>query len=206
MSQTKPKRRNLKSADRKKAIVRSAAELVEEKGWEQLNVSSVARRSGVTRQLVHLHFPKLDDLVLDTAIYLFQSVQEATLAAVSAYPQISETELLTRGTRVTLDLPQGRAKALLRVITTAYSENNQLSGFARQVRQLVASLWAPAVAEGFELEGDEAKHVSWLLVMAFWGAFHLIDDGDLSKEEAIKRLDWMVNRILDGVRANSDEK
>lgn len=199
MSQAKPRRRNLKSGDRKKAIIRSAAELVEREGWERLNMSSLARHSGITRQLIHLHFAKLEDLVLETAVHLFQDVQAQTLAAVSDYPGISETELLLRGSAVTLDLPPGRAKALLRVITTAYSEQNELSDFARQVRRLVAELWAPAVARAYGLQADEAKHVSWLLVMAFWGAFHLIDDGELSKDEAIGRLDWMVKRILDGV-------
>lgn len=200
-----PKRRNLSAKERKKAIIKSAAQLVDDEGWEKLTISALARRSGITRQLIHLHFPKLENLMVDTATYLFQKTYLETSAASASYPESSIQEVLSEGMGATLNLPPGRSKALLKVISTAYSEGNELSPFARSMRHLITNIWAPSIAKAFELHIKEAKPMAWMLVMAFWGGFHLMDDGDHDKEEIIERYSWMIHRMFDGVQANKDK-
>ncbi len=204
-SKPTPKRRNLSAKDRKKAIVKSAAEMVDNEGWEALSISGLAKRSGITRQLIHIHFPKLQDLMVETATYLFQKTYLETIAASASYPQSSIQEVLSEGLGATLNLPPGRSKALLKVLSTPYSEGSDLSPFARSMRHLVTNIWAPSIAKAFELDLEAAKPMAWMLVMAFWGGFQLMDDGDSNKEKIIERYSWMIHRMFDGVQANKDK-
>jgi hypothetical protein len=56
---TQEKRPYLGKDDRRKSLLNAAAELVEEAGWGVLNMSALADRAGVSRQLVYQHFPFL---------------------------------------------------------------------------------------------------------------------------------------------------
>jgi AcrR family transcriptional regulator len=198
MPTSAPKRKNLTARERSKAIVRAAAEMVEKDGWDKLNMSTLAKRTNITRQLIYLHYPSVEELMIATATYLFQTTYLDTLTAAGQFQEHGVAGVLTNAQNVTMDLPPGRARALLKIISTAFSEDSEMSHFARRMRHLITNIWSPAVAEAFQLEAKEAKSVAWLLVMAFWGGYQLMDDGDLSKEEAIERLNWLGTAIYKG--------
>ncbi len=192
------KRPYLPREERRQQLLDTAASLVEEDGWDKLNMSALAQRAHTSRQLVYQHFDSLEDLMVSTGTHIFEQVYMHTRNAV----EMRSDDLmaaLSLGQRITLDLPPGRARALWQIIAASFPEDHELSRFGRRVRHLITKLWQPAVAETFGLDDQQAESITWMLIMAFWGGYRLVEDGELTKEEAVTQLNWMVQNLAAGV-------
>src|SRR6185436_14952892 len=62
------------------------AAIVREQGWESLTIVDLARRAGVSRQLVHQYFGDLERLALALAERFEDEVYEAAAAAIERHP------------------------------------------------------------------------------------------------------------------------
>jgi AcrR family transcriptional regulator len=165
-------------------------------------MSALAERASTSRQLVYQHFDSLEDLMVATGTHIFQQVYVQTRDAIEHRNQ-DIVVTLSQAQRITLDLPPGRAHALWQIIAAAFPAEHELSRFGRRMRHLVTKLWQPAVAETFGLNDAQAADISWMLMMAFWGGYRLVDDGELTKDQAVERLNWMVATLVAGVDKKS---
>ncbi|MDX1496983.1 MAG: TetR/AcrR family transcriptional regulator [Salinisphaeraceae bacterium] len=192
------KRPYLSREQRRKHLLDTAAAMVESQGWDKLSMSALALRAQTSRQLVYQHFSSLEDLMVATGTHIFEQVYVQTRATIE---QGSEdiVATLSQAQAITLDLPRGRAQALWQIIAAAFPADHELSRFGRRMRHLITRLWQPAVAKAFKLDEQAAAATTWMLIMAFWGGYRLVEDGELSKEQAVERLNWMVACIRSGL-------
>lgn len=193
----KGKRPYFSRQDRRRKLLDTAAAQVESEGWDSLSMSALAQRSGISRQLVYQHFPNLEELMVATGTHIFQQTYLQTRDTIAARKG-DVTEVVAQAQRITLDLPPGRARALWQVIAAAFPPGHELNHFGRRMRHLITNLWKPAVAETFGLEDRDAGAITWLLIMAFWGGYRLMEDGEFSKQEAIDKLNWLVSAMAAG--------
>lgn len=191
---SRAKRPYLSRKVRRQQLLETAAKIVEEQGWDKLNMSAVAQQARTSRQLIYQHFASLEELMAATGTHIFQQVYEETRAAIEERGH-DLTRMLSRAQSLTMDLPAGRAQALWQVVAAAFPADHELTRFGRRMRHLITNLWQPAVAETFGVDDKRAAGISWMLIMAFWGGYRLVQDGELSKAEAIEHLNWIVTRV-----------
>lgn len=196
------KRPYLAREQRRQHLLDTAAQIVEEQGWDRLSMSALAQQASTSRQLVYQHFDSLEDLMLATGTHIFEQVYLQTRETIAAGDK-DIMSVLAEAQRLTLDLPPGRARALWQIIAAAFPSGHELNRFGRRIRHLITNLWRPALAREFDLEDDVAGDIAWMLVMAFWGGHRLVEDGELSKDQAMERLNWMLSGMLQGHQGKS---
>ncbi len=183
---------------RRQMLLDTAAGIVEQDGWDKLSMSALAQASHGSRQLIYQHFESLEDLMVATGTHIFEQVYLRTRDTIEHRQQDIIT-VLGQAQSITLDLPPGRARALWQVIASAFPADHELTRFGRRMRHLITKLWQPTVAEAFLLDDEQAATVTWMLIMAFWGGYRLVEDGELTKAQAIERLNWIVRTLEAGV-------
>lgn len=198
-SRNKTKRPYLARDERRRQLLEAAAGIVENSGWDQLNMSALAKETGTSRQLVYQHFDSLESLMVATGTVIFEQVYVETRATIARRDE-DIVAVLARAQKITLDLPPGRASALWQIVASAFPADHALTGFGRKMRHLITNLWKVSVAEAFNLPEKEAAALTWMLIMAFWGGYRLVHDGELTQQEAIDRLNWMVSSLQNGQR------
>ncbi len=191
------KRPYLARDDRRRQLLEAASGIVEAKGWDQLSMSSLAKQTHTSRQLIYQHFESLEELMAATGTHIFEQVYLQTREAIASRKQ-DIVSVLSNAQRITLELPPGRARALWQIIAASFPVNHELNRFGQRMRHLVTNLWKPAVVEAFGLDDDAAATVSWMLIMAFWGGYRLMEDGEITQAQAIERLNWMVEGLIAG--------
>ena len=100
--------------------------------------------------------------------------------------------------RLTLDLPAGQSRALWQVMASAFPPDHDLSAFGRRIRHLLSKMYQGPAMQAFGIDEKKAAGVSWMLIMAFWGGYQLIQDGVLTKDEAVESLNWIVANMAKG--------
>ncbi|HVT34363.1 MAG TPA: TetR/AcrR family transcriptional regulator [Nevskiaceae bacterium] len=191
------KRAYLAKDDRRKALLETAARVVEEQGWSALSMISVAEQAKVSRQLVYAHFASADELMTETMAQIFRdaydnardSIQRSSANIVALIEQIEKS---------TFDMPPGRVRALWQMITATYSDSAETARLSRRLRHLLTNMWAPVANEAFGLEAREGRALIWMLHMAFWGAHQLVDEGEVDRATATRLVSWMVTQIQAG--------
>jgi len=83
--------RNARSRRTRKALLDNALELIVEEGAEALSVAEVARRAGVTRRAVYLHFGSRGELLLE----LFGHINEVLDLESSLRPMLEAPDALS---------------------------------------------------------------------------------------------------------------
>ena len=191
------KRSYLAKDDRRTALLKTAAEVVEKHGWPALSMIAVADHAKVSRQLVYQHFASLDQLMAETMTEIFREMYESIRENIRANPA-NLTDLTLLAERMTFNLTPGRTRALWQMITATYSESAETSRMSRRLRHLLTNLWAPATREAFGLPERDSRALIWMLHMAFWGAHQLVDEGEIDRESASRLFLWMLGQIQAG--------
>lgn len=182
---------------RREMLLDIAAGIVDGQGWGALSMISLAEHANVSRQLVYQHFQSVGELVESTATHMFKDLYVRTQQAVSEYnTDLSETLLLTQ--QMTFELPPGRAQALWRVIAASHPEDKEIADTGRHFRRVLSELWAPVLRKSLGIPKKQALHVSWMLIMAFWGAHQLVDDKELNRKRAMEMVTWLITRLVEG--------
>lgn len=189
------KRPYLGKDDRKKALLNSAAELVEEAGWGVLNMSALADRAGVSRQLVYQHFPNLESLLGATAWVVFTDTMEGTAQAIASHPDDLK-QAIRAAELVSLDMPVGRGDALWQLIAGSGLNSPELETIRLGIRDVILKLWVPAVRKEKNLDKAAATSLVWMVILSFWGIRQLIRDGLVSREQGIAQFDSLLDRLM----------
>jgi AcrR family transcriptional regulator len=191
------KRGYLAKDDRRKALLETAAKVVEEKGWPALSMISVAEHAKVSRQLVYEHFDSVDELMTETMSQIFRDTFESARSSIQRGSG-NIVDLIEQMEKMTFDLPAGRVRALWQMITGTYSENPETARMSRRLRHLLTNLWAPVANETFRLQPRESRALIWMLHMAFWGAHQLVDESEIDRASASRLTAWMITQIQAG--------
>lgn len=183
--------------DRRRLLLDSAAEIVESSGWDKLSMSALAQHTNTSRQLVYQHFDSLEDLMVETGTHIFEQVYLQTRETIAEIDQ-DIVAALERAQKLTLDLPPGRAHALWQIIAATFPAEHELTRFGQRMRHLITNLWKPTIQKTFAMNDRDASATTWMLIMAFWGGYRLVEDGELSKQQAVDRLGWIITGLVDG--------
>ena len=191
------KRAYLARDDRRVALLDVAATVVETQGWPALSMMAVAEAAQVSRQLVYQHFASVDELMADTMSHLFRSRYENIRRSIGAagndlvgLVRIVEHETFAEN--------PARVRALWQMITATYSDNAETSRMGRRLRHLLTNLWTPLLMRQLDLKEPQARALTWMLHMAFWGAHQLEHDGELSRKSANELFTWMLVKLMSG--------
>jgi AcrR family transcriptional regulator len=179
-------------------LLRTATEIVQNDGWGRLNMSELAKRANVSRQLIYHHFDSMEDLMVATGTHIFQQVYAQTSNVLEAFDAANLVKSLAQVQHLTLDLPAGQSRALWQVIASAFPPDHDLTAFGRRMRHLLTNMYQGPAMKAFGIDEKKAAGVSWMLIMAFWGGHQLIQDGELSKDEAVESLNWLVANMAKG--------
>jgi len=200
-----PKRGYLAKEDRHKALVETAAEVVEKLGWSALSMITVAEQAKVSRQLVYEHFDSVDQLMTETMTQIFRDAYESTRDSIQKGSG-NIVDLIEQSERMTYDIPPGRVRALWQMITGTYSENPETARMSRRLRHLLTNLWAPVANDAFGLDTRDGRVMIWMLHMAFWGAHQLVDEKEVDRDTATRLFAWMVTQLQAGAVMNPLKK
>lgn len=197
MTKAKPKRVYLAKDDRQRALLDIAATVVEQQGWQALSMIAVAEAGNISRQLVYQHFTSVDELMVETMTHLFRDSYEAIRSNIQENPDDLE-DLIRNAARQTFDRDPGKVRALWQMLTATYSENPETSRTGTRLRHLISKLWSPVFQELFGLDAKHGQTFAWILNMAFWGANQVVEEGELTREEATELMIWVVQTMRAG--------
>lgn len=192
---TQEKRPYLGKDDRKKALLLAAAELVEEAGWGELNMSALADRAGVSRQLVYQHFPNLESLLGATAWAVFTDTMQGTAQAIANHPNDLK-QAIRAAELVSLDMPVGKGDALWQLIAGSGLNSPELETIRLGIRGVILKLWVPAIRKAKGLDEAGATSLVWMVILSFWGIRQLIRDKVVSREQGIAQFDALLNQLI----------
>jgi len=189
------KRPYLGKDDRKKALLQCAADLVEEAGWGVLNMSALADRAGVSRQLVYQHFPNLESLLGATALAVFTDTMQGTADAIANHPHDLK-QAIRAAELVSLDMPVGRGDALWQLIAGSGLNSPELETIRVGIRNVILKLWVPAVRKLKNLDEAAAISLVWMIILSFWGIRQLIRDRVIDREQGIAQFDALLEQLI----------
>lgn len=189
------KRPYLDREDRRKSLLNAAAELVEESGWGVLNMSALADKAGVSRQLVYQHFPNLESLLGATAWSIFNDTMQGTALAISSNPDDLK-QAIRAAVFVSLDMPAGKGDALWQLIAGSGLNSPELETIRLGIRGVILKLWVPALRKAKRLDQPAATGLVWMVILSFWGIRQLIRDSVLTREQGIAQFNAMLDRLV----------
>ncbi|WP_370263339.1 TetR/AcrR family transcriptional regulator [Limnobacter sp.] len=193
--ETLEKRPYLGKEERKNQLVQAAAALVEAQGWAELNMSTLAQASGVSRQLVYQHFPSLESLLTATAWAIFVDTMQGTQQAIAANAHDIKAAIRAAAV-VSMDMPQGRGDALWQMIAGMNQNMPELETIRTGIRDLVLRIWLPLLKKHRSMSDKAAASLVWMLIMAFWGARNLVRDGVVSRKQALAQFDVLLESVF----------
>ncbi|MFG1796103.1 TetR/AcrR family transcriptional regulator [Nocardia sp. NPDC049149] len=148
------------------------------------SVNDIAVAAEVSRRTVYLHFPSLDQLMLDATLGLLSNETDAALEHVTSTDPRVRVAALTRamGVNIVETLPLGRRLVKLTIDAAPPTPNTPRRGY-RRVRWIE---WALAPMRDRMLEPDFEELVSAVATVVGWEAFMvLIDIRALTPEQAV---------------------
>ncbi len=182
---TKPARKYLTSEERRGQLLTAAAELVSEGGWDALGMVPLADAAGVSRQLVYEHFKNLDRLQIEVARHFFDGVFGAVEDALQRHPEDLVAATRT-GARGILELPRGARLVLRELIALPASPGNAMERLRARVREDVTNQWVGPIRRHTGVEEHTARALAWMMNLASWALFDLVEDGTFTRDEAVE--------------------
>ncbi len=203
-AQAKPKaaRQYLRAEDRREQLLTAAAELVGKSGWDALGMIPLAETAGVSRQLVYEHFKNVDELHLEVTRHLFDGAFQAVGEALAKHPDDLPAAMRT-GFRRQLELPRGARLALRELTCGPAAAGTALQRLRKRARKEVTDMWTEPMRKQFGLDDRMSRSLAWMMSVALWGLFDLVDDRTLTAEEAA---DFYVDTAFGAVTALAKKK
>ena len=190
-------RKYLRADQRREQLLAAASEIVGSRGWEALGMVPLAEAAGVSRQLVYEHFENLDVLHLELTRFLFEGVFGAVREALERHPE-DLAAAVRAGLRLMLELPAGARLALRQLTAGTSGASDALRRLRDLARQQVTDLWIAPIRRQTGVGEREARAAAWLLNVASWALFDLVDDGTFTPDQAA---DFFVKTSLGLVEA-----
>ncbi|MBN8867891.1 MAG: TetR/AcrR family transcriptional regulator [Solirubrobacterales bacterium] len=159
MSQgSRPVRRRLPAAERRKLILDAALDVFAEGGYEETTLDEVADRAGVSKALIYEHFPSKRDLFREILETWVGELLGRILAAATAAGEVSE-ERLVAGLDGLLGFVEERRDAWRLLIRHRASDDvsETFDRLFEEVARIIGALMAPemprsAVPDGVEFD------------------------------------------------------
>jgi AcrR family transcriptional regulator len=193
----KAPRKYLRAGERREQLLAAAAELVGKQGWGGLGVIPLAEAAGVSRQLVYEHFENVDVLHLEVTRFLFEEVFRAVSEALERHPEDLLAAMRT-GIRLMLELPRGARIALRDLAAGPANPGSAVDRLRARTKRQVTDLWVEPIHRQTGIGVREARALAWMMNVASWALFDLVDDGTLTREEAV---DFYVRASLGVISA-----
>lgn len=205
-TRTRAKRPYMTHEKRHAVLLEAAADLVETQGWNALTMVSLARHAKVSRQLVYQHFDSVDALLLATLERIFAATYIRTRDTVTRGESDGVGTTVGAMLQITLELPSGRRRALWQAMSAAGTgiANSEMESLSRRLRHLLVGVVRPLVERQLHVSTEHARPLTWMLIVSFWGALQMVNDGELQAEEAMTRFAWLMDRLVRGAQMPSN--
>ena len=141
----------------RKAILKAAVDVLEEKGAEGLTASSIGERAGLKAHMVHYYFRSINDLIVELVRTLGDLGLRNTARAMASDEPLRALWEVEIGSKWGI--------AVVELAATATRRDLARSEMMRYVEQMRA-LQAEAIARHFELRGFESPLPPMVLVTA----------------------------------------
>ena len=185
----------LRASDRRTHLLDAGAAIVREKGWENLTIVDLARRAGVSRQLVHQYFGDLERLALALAERFQDEVYEAAAAAIERHPNDLAAAMGETLERFLVGLREHRLAYV--DLFTAHSYRRRLHSPLRAVnhrkRRRLVDIWARYYEQAYDLAPADAVGLASFQYDGLRGLVSQVDAGSMPAQEAIR----LVHRDAD---------
>ncbi len=196
----RPARKYLTGQERRGQLLAAAAELASEGGWEALGMVPLAEAAGVSRQLVYEHFKNLEQLQLEVTRHFFDGVFGAVGDALERHPEDLVAALRT-GVRGMLELPRGARLVLRELIAVPARPGHAMERLRARVREDVTDQWVGPIREQTGIGDQPARALAWMMNLASWALFDLVEDGTFTRDEAVEFFVRSVSGALVAHRA-----
>jgi AcrR family transcriptional regulator len=197
----KTPRQYLRAGERREQLLAAAAELVGKRGWGGLGMIPLAEAAGVSRQLVYEHFENVDVLHLEVTRFLFEEVFRAVSETLERHPEDLLAATRT-GIRLMLELPRGARLALRDLTASPADPGSAVDRLRARAKRQVTDLWVEPIRRQTGIDEREARALAWTMNVASWALFDLVDDGTMTREEAV---DFYVRASLGAISALAAE-
>ncbi len=194
----RPPRAYLRSDERRRQLLESAAQIAGSEGVDRLTIVGLAKAAGVSRQLVYDHFSDLQGLVRAMLAERFRVIDNAIYAAITRpdaheSPQ-RERAVALEAARGFLELPAGDRHVLRSVLSATDTPGHELHPLALQLRARSIRRWLPFMGGERADAGAEAR--TWALVNALAGIGDLVGTGELGVEEGLEQFELLLRATL----------
>ncbi|HEX2463892.1 MAG TPA: TetR/AcrR family transcriptional regulator [Thermoanaerobaculia bacterium] len=178
----------LRASERKTHLLDVGAALVREKGWENLTIVDLARRAGVSRQLVHQYFGDLERLALELAEQFEDEVYAAAAAAIERHPSDLAAAMSETLERFLVGLREHRLAYV--DLFTAHTYRRRLHSPLRAVnhrkRRRMVEIWGHYYERVYQLDSADAVGLASFQYDGLRGLVSQVDAGTIPAQEAIR--------------------
>jgi hypothetical protein len=101
-----------------------------------------------------------------------------------------------------LELPRGARLALRDLAASPADPGSDVDRLRARSKRQVTDLWVEPIHRQTGIDVREARALAWMLNFASWALFDLVDDGTLTREEAV---DFFVRASLGAISALAAE-
>lgn len=205
MSSGAEKRGYLPSARRREELVAAGGEIVGRSGWAALTMKGLAGATGVSRQLVYVHFPDLTSLLVAVLQHLFQGSRQATEAILNRSDGEDRGAVARLAYQVYFDLGPAQRRAL-RSLVGSDPAAPALRNLRRFLRRELLDLWVPYARRQTGLDARRAKARVWMFLSAAWGLADLVEEGEITAAVAKEQLSAFAASEFAGERPRPSGK
>jgi AcrR family transcriptional regulator len=193
------RRRHLPAAERKSHLLDIGIALVRDRGWQHLSIANVAKRAGVSRQLVHQYFGDLEQLGIGLATRFFDEVYDVAVTAMAHHLDDQDAVMREMAEKFLIGLREDR-RAYVDFVT-GHWQHRKLQPPLRHLygrhRKSLIELWSKYFERVNGLPPHHANVVATLQFDSFRGFGGMVDAGELEAEEAIALLIQIVGAIIE---------
>lgn len=173
---TPPRRGRPRNEELDRVVLRAAAEILADRGFDAMTIEEVAARSGVAKTTIYRRWATKGALALDAFIVEFLS-QQPTVDTGSLESDLLEA--LTYWARAVVDTPMGRT--LVRLVAEAQLDEQLANAWTERVmaplRDQHRSMVERAINRGEIPEGSDVEAV---MDMTYGAAYHRLLQGHLA--------------------------
>jgi AcrR family transcriptional regulator len=189
----------LRAADRKSHLLDVGATIVREKGWESLTIVDLARRAGVSRQLVHQYFGDLERLALELAERFQDECNDVAAAAIEHHPDDYASAMSETLERFLVGLREHRLAYVELFAAPSYRRrlHSPLRAVNQKKRRRMVDLWAGYFERVYGLAPADAHGLSSFQYDGLRGLVTQVDSGSLAPHTAIALFIEVVSGAID---------
>ena len=196
----------LPAEERKTHLLDVGVAIVREKGWEHLTIVELARRAGVSRQLVHQYFGDLERLALELAERFQDEVYDTAAAAIEHHPSDYGAAMRETLERFVVGLRDERLAYV--DLFAGHTDHRRLNPPLRQVnnrkRRRMVEIWARFYRRAYGLEERDAIGLASFQYDGLRGMVAQVDAGRMAAEEAIDLFIEIMSAAIERLARNAE--